>query len=247
MKTIFILFLAFTLSSGYILSADDPRCCEKPCYNNDSCSTPGAWIYAQDEVVVPEFPNCTLTVEYCWRECQANTPHTIQIKICKIHFLHPCQQCDAILSFIRIDGDLSTRRCRMLHTYIIKQITLDKFVFWYSNASQEMKDLVECGTGYHVKYQWWNGSCSAWCYYTTKDGMNTYAHLSPITCTDLYCCGLQLKYCYNSQTGQVERTEERLQYPLVDCSQIPKLPLTSCPDGFDKEVSDCEDSCEDDN
>lgn len=246
-KILIVIAVLFACNLYVCFAIDDPRCCFRPCYDNEVyCEDPGDWYYVYEDIEVPEFPGCTLSVKYCWRECQSTTPHTIQIKYCSLLFLYDCQACDVVWAFLRPNGTLSERRIRMLETYIFKKITLDKFIIWYQGAPQQIKDLVECGSGYHAKYQWWKGSCGAHCYYTTIEEGITIKHLTPLDCTELYCCGIQIKYCYNSATQQVERTEERLQYPLVDCSQLPKPPLTVCPDGFDKETTYCEDSCEDD-
>lgn len=243
------LLLTFSISLLYETKAqqNDPRCCDIPCYDNQYCSNPGPWVYQWTEVELPQFPGCTMTVEFCTRRCENNEcSHTIQIKICKVHFLYSCQPCELVWQFVAPEGRLNARRVRMLFTEIIKQITLESFVFFYEGLPQELKERVECGVGCHAKYQWWKGSCVAYCYYTKYDDQgNLRRYIKSLTCYSDLCCGIEFRYCYNSQEQRVERTEIRLTDPQVDCSTMSPPPGPCDPGSLDEQISECGSECED--
>lgn len=251
MRSLFILIFAYIISMSNILAQSpcNPDNVENfPC-PNVGCDNPGApWFSGGYYVELPQFPNCSLRVDFCYRVCNTN-PYTVQTQITAIHMLYPgagCSPCcDALRSYYQ--GPNGYKK------YIIlawQEVTRKLYESFANSVSD--KSTLYCPNN-KVEYTSTIGGCVAACetqinYF--EDGIwKTKVSVHNISCTDYGCCFYKREYCLDPNTEEIVIGPTTLDTygEITDCAgrQFPEAYPVECYQGTNTIFEECEEDCVD--
>lgn len=243
--SIFTIVISFVFNKNSV--ADD--CCdnpdENPCYQSQDCDS--VWYMDSISVFLDGHPNCQIFVKYCRRTCEPEgdtISHATQWSICKIAFIpQSCNGCDVIFDEIFPGGIFDNDAWSIFKYDLVRAVTYELFEQHLALLqSDNREELVNCDDGNHAKYTWIQSSCSQKCFVTESDGTS---YITELPCTDYYCCGLEILYCYDEVNDEIITKEKR--FGDVDVCYMWPAPIydeDDCPDGADVSItSSCEDNC----
>ncbi len=207
-KFILFIFLVILCSiSNNKLNATD-------CYNtyNFGCFQWSNIDYRTVDIVLDDFPGCTLHVNYTWRYCLTD-PSLNQMRIIYYGLGSGCAN---VYQYLHPGGQIYVDpvKDKLLRNKIFLKITRDLF--------EPLKNNYPC-PNYQYSVSMWDGICQAVCEIAFTDMSIGYVTND---CVTDYCCGIIVKYCYNELTGLVEKDELHIGDQNYDCWILPAPP---CP------------------
>ena len=257
-----ILFCIILFPFVYTLNSQTNNCKTPECYNEMispcSCYVYSDWAESYELVVLDKFPLCTLEVKVCYRQCLdgPNGPEEarkcVQMYVKGISILYNClPNCTDFIDYIFAEGDtyLQARRSRYIINHCIEAVAK----IWFGEFVQDcLDDGISYGpcddpTQTRYKVHAFLGKCYAFCY-TKKPIENPDVELliTPINCTNNYCCIRTIELCYDEATGQVRSTVSMTTTGDPPCYSAEIPSISNCPPGFETTVTGCIESCYDD-
>ncbi|MBX3044610.1 MAG: hypothetical protein KF896_12920 [Ignavibacteriae bacterium] len=238
-----ILYSLFFIVIGFastinLVKSQDINCTEW----DANCDDPGGWQSSFKDIEADGFPGCSLRVNYKWRQCIGQTPHTTQWVIESVFILNGTSCTNLILWLTNNGTGITSNNISELKRSIIRQISLINFIAWYDNAIPAIKAQVECGTGYHVKTTYYQKVCAKVCFSSFDIGGELIYSLVEVPCIDSQgCCGITYKYCMLNGVPQI--TTEVTGHE-INCYVSPFPDPSGCPiNTVDQEIIDCHDNC----
>jgi hypothetical protein len=230
-------------------------CCPPPdavleCYNTDpTCRVTGVWNSAQIVILLPEFPNCPITLDYCWRDCQNIGSHYEQIYICR--YTYDCLNPNYLLcEFIDEDPDLTEERLEELHSKSREKLIQIKFASFYNTLSTEEKEDYRCPSLFGGDIDWDNvrykvsfieGSCNSLCKGLRTIGNKVHIVSSKQSCSPGFCCKITTQLCIDQNGILWMLTTKDDQDGAPACAG---LPLPQCPQYEELIQFPCKSNCE---
>lgn len=232
-----IMLSFFTLNSDLV--AQDSLCAEY----DANCGLMLPWTHSYKDIVLLQFPLCTLRVNYKYRRCNNPPIYETQWVIEEIIALDGL--CNDFDNWLTNNGTgLSSSKYTELKSNLLDSITSIDFEAWYDNAPQWAKDEVSCENGGgHVKMSYFQKSCTKVCYATFDiDGVVTHS-LTEVDCIEYNdCCGVELKYCKDI-FGNTHVTKTSTGH-FVNCYVAPWPDPSGCPENAtDLQILWCRDNC----
>ncbi len=207
-----------------------------------NCESPGTWTSTYKDIEVDGFPGCSLRVNYKWRQCTGASHHTTQWLIESIYILD-ASSCTNLISWLTNNyTGITTDKNSELKRRLVRQISLIDFIAWYNTAPEEIKQMVECGTNYHVKTTYYQKVCTKLCFSSFDIGGELIYSLVEVPCIDSPgCCGITYKYCMLNGVPQI--TTEVTGH-AINCYASPFPDPSGCPTNtIDQEIIYCHDNC----
>jgi len=252
-KIIFLISTIFLLLSNESKSVCPPPAEERSCFDADyECQNNQAtWWQAVENITLPEWPNCTLQVHYCWRQC-AQSPHYSQYYIESVIVLdNGCPDCQNLKAYFNVsEPDLSQHFRHYMNEVFY---SLSEKLFWkfYNPLSSQDKAEYNCPTNPSGGIDWDNvrykvvtfrGTCLSWCKVSQPVGYYDNFITTSRTCIPNNCCKIKIAYCIDAQTGVLHSTRYFISDPNPpNCEGTPR-PLT-CPEGVEVIQTDCKSNC----
>lgn len=250
MKRIIITNYIFAfISIALLLALSPPESMAAPgdtlCVEADtSCVDWGPWQSSFKDVELPNFPGCTLTVYYGWRQCLDPGHHTTQWFIDSTHIPPSDSGCfDFNVWFTNDSLGPTSFEISELKVMLVKEISLIDFKAWYNSAPQLIKDKLRCGTGYHVKTTFFQKICNKVCYSTIDTAGVLEYSLVDVPCMEYNdCCSVTYQYCV-TDSNTVRITTIASGHTAV-CYASPFPDPSGCPENtVDQEIIPCHDNC----
>lgn len=240
-KTLFLVLFFVSLafaSTVNIANSQDINCAEF----DENCTNPGTWISSYKDIEVDGFPGCSLRVNFKWRQCIGQLPHTTQWIIEDMWILNGSNCTSLLLWYTNNWTGITNDKVSELKRKVVRQVSLLNFIDWYNAAPAPIKAMVECGSGYHVKSTYYQRGCTKLCFSTFDVNGHLYYSLKEIPCTSsTQCCGITYKYCMLNGVPQI--TTETTGHEL-NCYAQPYPDPSGCPQNtVDQEVTLCNDNC----
>jgi hypothetical protein len=244
--------LVFAMSLG--LKGQDPPCCPPPeainaCYQSDpQCENKNAWTPAQESFELPEWPNCPITVHYCWRDCQNEGNHYEQLFICLTQYDCTDPECE-LYQWLNEIPELESQRLTELGNRTREYLIELKFWSFYNTLLPEQKLDYRCPTLFGGDIDWDNvrykisyyiGSCSSICKGLRTIGDTEYLVTIEMICSPGFCCKVTTQFCIiNGQLWMLTTKDDQDGAPAC-----PGLTLPQCPEFEELYQTDCKSNCE---
>lgn len=246
---LFVLVLLFYSSDAQTPSPCNPQVQQMiPC-QGVGCDNPySPWLEGFYFIALPDFPNCTLFVKFCYRICATN-PITEQIFIYEASIQYPWASCSPCCSALMnyYSTPLGKKK------YFLKvweEVTRARYEEFANNTIN--KSNLHCPNN-KVEYTATQGSCVAFCerqvdYY--ENGVpRTKLVISQIPCTENGCCFYKKEYCLDPITEEIVIGPTTLDSygEIADCqgrSEPPYWPA-ECYQGSNLNFTECEEDCVD--
>ena len=177
------------------------------------------WETFTATVSIPDYPECTLTVNYRVRVCQGI------FQIADISFFTDVFACGALISDafgVFFGGDqLAQER---FNARLIAQVETEISNQLFEQARAGIPDaLLLCGSGLEtVTTNFYRGSCVSFCVSRDDDGSIGF---NSISCGRT-CCVKSIVYCIDPVSSQTVTTETSEPLNSAECFS---LPIPSCP------------------
>jgi hypothetical protein len=229
------------------------------CYEQYGNGCDPYWTSYSQWVVLPEFPDCSLYVNYKTRNCN----NEVQICIDAIwteNEFNMSSDCHIFSNMFPMWPNTSVANwsfVRDLWEGTFNKLSYDIFVSEDALFTDLQKDSYLCSTGnWATKVTFFRDACQKYCYEIYNElapgPLEQYPVLHVVTspCTLEYCCKLTDKYCYdrywdilhNKYVYIAQRVQERTGEESVDCSTfVGPSSGTPCPSGFTS--SECLPTC----
>ncbi len=248
-KFFYMFIFVFTITSvTYRAYSND--CPQNPlCYGNScNCQEWSPWEERMEPIDMGAygFPQCTLWVWYCYRQCvEPGKEHCVEIKLQIAQAALPyCGQCDGFIEWLTQDDEWTqARRLRNVFNYFFRRIVLITWFRFLEGVQQEFWPYCDEGQP-RRKFTYWMASCRGYCMTQYPIGQPNIRLLITLKdCTESYCCGREIELCVDRETGQTIIETRRLN-PPIECPTI-RVPLSECPPGSNVISTYCIDNCED--
>ncbi len=226
MKVLMSIIIA--LITLYNTSADCPQ--TPACFGGScECGDWGAWTERMEAFDMGSygFPQCTLWVWYCYRQCRDSVQCT-EIFISTIQAALPyCGQCEGFIEWLLQDDEWSrARRARNLLNYLFRQIVLRDWFRFLEDIGQENWPYCDEPYSPRKKYTWWQAQCRGYCFTQYPTGQPNIRLLITLKdCTEPYCCGREITLCVDRATGETRMETNRVGGPPVECPSI-RVPIS---------------------
>lgn len=208
------------------------------------------WSSYNKWVVLPEFPECSLWVNYKTRICNGEVQLFIE-RIWTENEFKMSTDCHIFSNMFPMWPNTNVVNYSFLRTFwegTFSKLSYDLFVEYNSTLTEPQKEDFLCSdNNWVVKVTFFRDACEKYCYEIYNEYIpelnDTSPELHVVTtpCTLEYCCKLTDKYCYNKIWDAIQnkyvyiaqRVQERVGEESVDCSTyIGPNSGTSCPVGF---------------
>jgi hypothetical protein len=169
--------------------------------------------------LAPEYPGCTINVEYVEREtCSANAKMDFQLTGKYSFVVRP--GCEEIWNLLYADGEDAASLLKLVNKKAMPALVTNHFL--------TLENKPDCGSGLKVSYRTLSGRCflrKSLSQTVMTEG--TYASYATERCGDI-CCIWTFGACYDSQ-------EQRVKVELVtapggghNCPRTTYFPFTQC-------------------
>ena len=202
------------------------------CYNLPGCENI-PWNSTYYDVVLPEFPTCTLTVQSKSRICNGKT----QFYVAAIHFYHIGNDCSALKDWLYPNGEdqfgilPDPQKVDYLFDYSYENIIDQEFDSAIYLLGTEYFDCEDGYLGPINVFSYFKGICKSMCWMIYSHVSNPYKRLfyyKRQNCIDI-CCQVEVMKCWDSSVppGEV-RTTTNITIPpeAPDCSTLAFPPCT---------------------
>ncbi len=241
---IIILFLCFNT----IVFAQSSECNTPECYDNAEkvCECNEWTIWEERDIVLtaaPDFPNCSLIVSYCFRQC-LDRPECVELYIKDIRPTVPyCGECDLFwATFNTNDEWINARVLARIFTNFWRQIVYIKWEEFLNGLDPSEYPYCDDPNTPRLKIFAYMAKCVAYCKTQQPIGIDAEWLVQPKECIDDFCCIKWIELCVDRTTGETVSNEYYETNPNVDCNGQ-RLDLTNCHPGFNITVTDCIDNC----
>ncbi|MEO0075914.1 MAG: hypothetical protein ABIK31_07445 [candidate division WOR-3 bacterium] len=245
--------IALTLFLSLHLRSQFGPCQTQRCYGNScDCNQWSNWEQRTIMMHYPDFPECSLMVTYCYRQCvdPANdTAHTcVEIYIQNIQAVAPyCGDCSRFIQWLEEGNDIQKgRKARGVFIFFFRYIV---FTDWYDFISDiEPEDYPYCDMPGEVrkKYHYRTAACIGYCKTQYPVGMpNVRLLIEPYECENQACCLRKIELCIDRVTGQTMSWETLQTIPTTYCEDV-FVPIEVCKPGTNVTATKCKHNCTED-